>query len=237
MAVIDPTQIRATEHGTWLRTLSQAIRGLYTFTAGNEYITLGTALQITTDPAGTPVANTLYRGYGRLVLLSTQVITVAVATVDESAMLTSKYSRYIWMGTRVVPATDNVDAFLRVESGGSVKSGAADYGWAHSVVTATPAAADNGDNSDSEITMGLAVGSDTGEAMDFVVQIGDPSDTTLYKQIMFDQGNRSAAALVVRAMGNGQYIGATAAITGLQFLFSSGNVESGIFSLYAVADE
>ena len=57
-----PTRLASEPTKSNLDRICLLLRELYTFTTGNEYITLGTALQITTDPAGTPVANTLYKG-------------------------------------------------------------------------------------------------------------------------------------------------------------------------------
>ena len=65
--MIDPTKIRIdTAHRTTLESTLRALRGLYTFTDGNDYITLGAALNtsrliLTSDPSGTPDANTLYK--------------------------------------------------------------------------------------------------------------------------------------------------------------------------------
>ena len=60
--MIDPLSVKPTEHGTWLRSLNRTLQGLYTFTSGNEYITLGLPPQVTQNPGGTPLANTLYAG-------------------------------------------------------------------------------------------------------------------------------------------------------------------------------
>jgi hypothetical protein len=61
MAVQDPTKLDSNSPvRVLLRAILIALRGLYTFVKGNEYLTLGAALQITTSPAGTPAANTLY---------------------------------------------------------------------------------------------------------------------------------------------------------------------------------
>ena len=62
MTVRDPTTFLRTEPSkVTLEGFQQLLAGLYTFTTGNEYLTLGAALQITTSPAGTPAANTLYK--------------------------------------------------------------------------------------------------------------------------------------------------------------------------------
>jgi hypothetical protein len=62
MSVVDPKTLRAQPVSQAVRGLIEWARRLYTFTGGNEYLTLGAALQITTDPSGTPAANTLYKG-------------------------------------------------------------------------------------------------------------------------------------------------------------------------------
>src|SRR3990167_10612889 len=60
MTVRDPDTLRSGAQRASIDGIVDALRGLYTFVKGNEYLTLGAALQITTAPAGTPVANTLY---------------------------------------------------------------------------------------------------------------------------------------------------------------------------------
>ena len=60
--MIDPTKIRIDTAGrTTLTSVLRALRELYTFTEGDQYIVLQKALQIATALSGTPASSTLYK--------------------------------------------------------------------------------------------------------------------------------------------------------------------------------
>jgi len=170
-----------------------------------------------------------------LVLIET-VTASNTATIDFATGISSTYRTYLVVLSNVVPATDAVQLLMRFsdDAGSTWKSGASDYAWA---VTGGDGTARNGtDTADTAISLSHAtytVGSDTSEGLSGVARIHNPAGTTTFQ---FAEGQtfciQGAGTPLILSFG-GAYLTAVA-ITGIQFLFSSGNVESGVFKLYGV---
>jgi hypothetical protein len=147
-----------------------------------------------------------------------------VATVDFTSGLTSAYDEYELHIVNAVPATTSVTAKLLTTSDGVTWDTTGYTGTLVNNSAATVA---------SPTFIGLSASSAvTNTASDggvcAVVKLFSPSNTTASKMVFV---NATAAATSV--MG-GMARATTSAITGLRFLFSSGNVASGLFKLYGV---
>ena len=83
-------------------------------------------------------------------------------------------------------------------------------------------------------TLNIGAGNENDECTSGILHLFDPSSTTFVKHFMCDSnlyegGNNSHRALVAG------YANVTAAIDGVQFSFSSGNIDAGTFKLYGVS--
>jgi hypothetical protein len=78
------------------------------------------------------------------------------------------------------------------------------------------------------------VGSDLGESISFELNLANPSNTTEYKAIYGQSAVLDTSTHAKSAHFAGIYKGSTSSVDGIQFLFSSGNVESGEFVLYGL---
>jgi len=129
----------------------------------------------------------------------------------------------------VIPATDGVSFLVRTSSdGGSTwDSGSSDY--KHYYGTSLT-------SDDGEIRLfGVnTVGSDTNETgISAIIRIINPSDTTNYTRLEWQVSYVDSAGSLRSYVGAGERKEA-GKVDGIQFSFSSGNVESGTFKLFGL---
>ena len=169
-------------------------------------------------------------------LVSTQsvsaVASVEVTGIDNSADL------WVWVFQGVNVATDGANPFLRTSndtSSHSYDSGASDYSWAVGMDNNTTYYSAV-DASDSEIALGESVadtGNDATSAIGGFIYLHNPSDTTYYTGVTFSWHNLDTSRTIQHVTGGGQREAAEA-VDALQFYMSSGNVDSGRFTLYKI---
>lgn len=165
------------------------------------------------------------------------------ATIDFTSGLDDTYDHYMIAFENVKPATDDVYFGLRIGTGAgpSWQAGAGAYGWG--ARTSGPGGgADDGSAIAPSVTtlialsrttgVGQGVGNAAGEHITGVVEFSNPdaADWPLFK---YRSAYMRSDALPQSFDGAGDY-GAATAITGIRFLFSSGNIASGTFRLYGL---
>lgn len=159
----------------------------------------------------------------------------ASATIDFTSLDTTTYRDFQLVISDVVPATDNVIGMLRVSVGGSFQADAGDYRWTSARIT-TGGTTVTGESSTSDteiqITAGSNAGSDTAESGSWIITFFNLGSTANMKRIKWDGTHEEANGIDQRFIGAGTYLTATDAVDGIRFLFSSGNIESGTFTLY-----
>lgn len=163
-----------------------------------------------------------------------------VAALDFNALLTTAFDAY-WFMAQLLPATDDVQLWLRTDSnaGASYDAGAADYLWAavgRNTTATTTAAQSAGDTKIQLCTddgAGRAVGNGASEGIHVEGLIIRPSVAALRPQIMFNSSWYNADNSHSRAAGSGRR-DAAAAIDSFRLLFESGNIASGKAVLYGV---
>ena len=136
----------------------------------------------------------------------------------------------------VTPATDGVNFYMRTSTnnGSSYDSGASDYKYniARSN-TSTATVSGVNDTADAQIVLNSsALGSDTNEDLVGVVEIMNPSNTK-FTRVTSLINFETSANHIERCHTIGERSSA-ADVDAIQFLFSSGNVESGTFKLYGL---
>ena len=174
-----------------------------------------------------------------LILISTTTASSS-ATVDITSGIDDTYKEYIIKFYDVHPATDNVTFQVNFRDGGSSYD---------ATKTSTAFYAHEGESSDTGFGYGgsqdLAqatgvqpllgsLGNGNDECASGELILYDPSSTTYVKHYMvktqyYHQGNYSQIYYVAG------YCNVTAAIDGVQFSMSSGNIDAGTFKLYGVA--
>lgn len=178
---------------------------------------------------------------GGWVLLSAQSAS-ASASIDFDSLLTSTYDQYMLVVNAAIPATDDREAWLRFEQSSAYVSSSGAYQHAVAAVDAAAATTNTatGSSSDTEMALSLsgsnqAVGNGSNEGFDAVIYISSPSNTAVRKKIhgTCSYSRPQDSGLIMGNFG-GQFIANTNAITGVQFLFESGNITSGEFFLYGL---
>jgi len=182
------------------------------------------------------------RSTAGLVLLDTK--TASASATIELVGMNANYDLCLCVGTGLLPATDGVQMILRTGAAGSYSSGTNDYSYGlkategSGAVWSADALISDTTHTDiimSDSTGGQRCGFNAGERGDWTVWIYNPSNTDANKYVSFigHYGNTAGVPVFVNN-GLGVRL-ATAAIDGIQLLYSSGNIASGTASLYGVA--
>ena len=176
---------------------------------------------------------------GAMTLLSTTTASSS-ATVDITSGIDDTYKEYIIKFYDVHPATDNVTFQVNFRDGSSAYD---------ATKTSSAFYAHEGESSDSGFGYGSSqdlaqatgvqpllgsLGNGNDECASGELILYDPSSTTYVKHYMvktqyYHQGNYSQIYYVAG------YCNVTAAIDGVQFSMSSGNIDAGTFKLYGVS--
>jgi hypothetical protein len=179
-------------------------------------------------------SGTLSIGSGALTLLST-VTASASATVDVETTFDSTYDAYMLVVSGAKPATDSVSLLARMKIGGS-------YITTSTYISTggyTSLAGNQETTLATEITLVSSVwGNDAASSCDVVIYIFNPSSTAFKKQIRYEATSLridTGATQVQTRSGLGVNNG-TAALTGIRFFASSGNISAGKFRLYGIAN-
>ena len=192
-----------------------------------EEITVGSGLSLA---AG---ALTATAGAAALTLLST-VTASASATVDVETTFSSTYDVYVLECTGVLPATDATNLLILMKIGGSyVTTG---YLSHVSICTSNDSATYSAIVSDgTSIPIASSVLNTAGYGGNFTIHIYNPASTSIRKMIHVEGVYLDSGGRIDVSYGAGYNSGA-AALTGIQFKMSSGNITSGTFRLYGIAN-
>ena len=189
---------------------------------------------ITTKPSGL--------SGGSMNLISTQTASSS-STISFTSGIDSTYDEYVFKFYDIHPATDNTQFSFQVDTGTNTNY--------NQTITSTFFDAYH-DESDSDNAVGYRTALDQAQGTAFQNLTGfsgngndecasgelilyDPSSTTYVKHYMvktqyYHQGNYSQIYYVAG------YCNVTAAIDGVQFSMSSGNIDAGTFKLYGIKD-
>jgi hypothetical protein len=158
-----------------------------------------------------------------LVLISEQVVTTPVASVDFTAGIDASYDEYEFHLYNIIPDTDGTNLWFRTSSNGGTNfdNGASDYTLA-------------GVSSSAQIALTGALGNAAGEnGASGVVRLFRPAVAqALY--LALDTVSANTAGLIQGSNGKGGR-NAVAVVNAVRFLLSSGNIQSGSFRLYGVS--
>jgi len=166
------------------------------------------------------------------------VVAAASATVDVEATFDSTYDEYLIRVTDLVTANDNVNLLCRLKIGGAYLD-TATYVWQLDMLSSAAAtylglsALRNAP--ETAIKLASGVGNAAGEGMSFDMRVTNPAGAALMKKL-FSRGSYidRLAGEINRMDGVGFNTG-TAALTGVRFFASVGNITSGTFRLYGIA--
>jgi len=187
---------------------------------------------ITSTPSGI--------GGGSMALISTQTASSS-STISFTSGIDSTYKEYIFKYIGVHPATDGANFQV------NFRDGSTDY---DATKTTTVLLASNAeDESHAELAykasndlaqstsfqnLAESVGADNDQCVSGELHLFNPSSTTFVKTFMSQTQNADSGNNTLSFFVSG-YCNTTTAIDGVQFKFSSGNIDSGTFKLYGVS--
>jgi len=176
-----------------------------------------------------------------MVLLQEQTASSS-ATISFTKGIDSTYKEYIFAYVNAHPATDNV--FLSFNGSDDASSHSYDIAKQTSFFRAYNNEGDSatilGEATGSDLALGTGFqyledgnSNDNDHASAGFLHLFSPSNTTFVKHFIAKTASTSAGDFALSNFIAG-YFNTTAAITAIQFKFSSGNIDVGTFKLYGV---
>ena len=174
-----------------------------------------------------------------LVLISEQTASSS-STIDFTSGIDSTYKEYQFHFTDIHPATDNVDFMVLFRDGSSAFDAtvtSSSFDAYHNEADDATGLAYNTGMDLAQATSGQKLiedqGNDNDQCGSGILHLFDPSSTTFVKHFIArtrntHHGNYTADEFVAG------YCNVTAAIDGVQFKFSSGNIDAGTIKMYGV---
>lgn len=183
----------------------------------------------------TPVAISGGGGSGSLVLVEAHTASSS-ASLNFTTCISSTYDDYQIEFVSLLPATDNVNLWLRYSTnGGSTYDSSTNYRYA-SVFGGTsggPGLDDNGGSTAGAIVLGNAIHNSVG-VTGGTIQLFDPLNASFWKVALFRQTYITTTSDNYAKHGTGVYQINTA-VNAFQLLFSSGAITSGVARCYGIA--
>ena len=172
---------------------------------------------------------------GGLVLIETQTVSTAVGSLNFVTGIDSTYDNYIIMFHNVSPATTSTDLLMRVshDTGSTWASASNAYKYnidniSNGVSTIT---ADGGSATSATIAKGVT-NFDNWYALSGTITVSNPYGGAPMN--FYGQSAHNPYTVSVAATFGGSYRYSDSAVDGIQLFFSSGNIDTGTFSIYGV---
>ena len=178
---------------------------------------------------------------GSLVLLSTQTASSS-STIDFTSDIASTYKEYVFKFVSIHPATDNVNFMVNFRDGGSsydATKTSSSFAAYHNEAGDTTgvnyeASFDLAQSTGNQpLNAGGGVGGDADQSISGTLHLFDPSSTTFVKHYISNINFSNNSNYTIQSFIAG-YCNVTAAIDGVQFSMSSGNIDSGTIKMYGV---
>jgi len=174
-----------------------------------------------------------------LVLISTQTASSS-STIDFTSGIDSTYKEYQFHFTDIHPATDNVDFMVLFRDGSSAFDAtvtSSSFDAYHNEADDATGLAYNTGMDLAQATSGQKLiedqGNDNDQCGSGILYLFDPSSTTFVKHFIARTRNTHHGDYTADEFVAG-YCNVTAAIDGVQFKFSSGNIDAGTIKMYGV---
>ena len=177
---------------------------------------------------------------GSLNLLATNTITSGVSSSSFTSGIDSTYKTYMFKYINIHPATDSVRFTVNFRDGGSsfdATKTTTFFRAKHSESGSANAFNYEGNEDLAQSTSYQFIGNPVGNANDECISgemfLFSPSSTTFVKHFL-SRCNLDTGGAETESDFVGGYCNVTAAIDGVDFKFSSGNIDSGVIKMYGL---
>ena len=156
------------------------------------------------------------------------------ATVDIETTIDSSYKSYVVVFENVLTVSPLISLYCRLKISGSYHSGASDYNWGYFTLEGSTVSG-NSDVADSSILISDDLDNDSDKTMSGRMILHDPSNTATKKRVQWEMFNwRESISRQRMTVGHATDSSSNAAVTGVRFLASSGNIATGTFTLFGI---
>ena len=180
---------------------------------------------------------------GDMNLITTNTISSGVASSAFTSNIDSTYDTYMFKFINIHPATNNVNFEVNFRDGGSnfdaTKTTTSFLAYHNESGSSTSLEYRNGSDL-AQSTSGQSIGEDVGNDDDASVNgelfLFNPSNTTFVKHFLSRSSlmEQDSTPYAFQCYNAG-YCNVTAAIDGVSFAFSSGNIDSGVIKMYGLS--
>lgn len=180
---------------------------------------------------------------GQLVLIESQNVTSATATIDFETGIDATYDTYLFEISGIQIDTDEREIAVRIGTGGTPTYQATTYDYAIDSINSVQGGLSNliGANHDSvPITFdtssaGQTLGSAAGESLNGSLRLYAPADIGLYTNMSFHTAySRAIDGSVIRLIGSSAWRSTTAVTAVRFFLNGTGNLDGGRITSFGV---
>jgi len=179
---------------------------------------------------------------GAITLLETQTASSS-ATLSFTSNIDDTYDEYVFKFYNIHPATDNVNFTVNFRDGGSsydaTKTSTSFASYQNEAGDTTgvnyEASFDLAQSTGNQpLNAGGGVGGDADQSISGTLHLFNPSSTTFVKHYISNINFSNNSDYTIQSFIAG-YCNVTAAIDGVQFSFSSGNIDAGVIKLYGIS--
>ena len=178
---------------------------------------------------------------GDLNLLTTNNITSGVTSSSFTSSIDSTYDTYLFKFINIHPATDNVNLTVNFRDGGSDFDATKTTSYFHAYHDEADSGTSVGENTSNDIAQGTGYqmighipGNDNDQSVSGTLYLFSPASTTFVKHFISNFNSYTYHNYSLNTYVGG-YCNVTAAIDGVDFKFSSGNIDSGVIKMYGLS--
>ena len=178
---------------------------------------------------------------GDINLITTNTISSGVSSSSFTSNIDSTYDTYIFKFINIHPATDNVNLTVNFRDGGSDFDATKTTSYFHAYHDEADSGTSVGENTSNDIAQGTGYqmighipGNDNDQSVSGTLYLFSPASTTFVKHFISNFNSYTYHNYSLNTYVGG-YCNVTAAIDGVDFKFSSGNIDSGVIKMYGLS--
>ena len=178
---------------------------------------------------------------GDMNLITTNTISSGVTSSSFTSNIDSTYDTYLFKFINIHPATDNVNLTVNFRDGGSDFDATKTTSYFHAYHDEADSGTSVGENTSNDIAQGTGYqmighipGNDNDQSVSGTLYLFSPASTTFVKHFISNFNSYTYHNYSLNTYVGG-YCNVTAAIDGVDFKFSSGNIDSGVIKMYGLS--